>query len=440
MQKIFLFLAVALVLPLATAFDCQELNDGDIEICNEILRSSLSSSEKDLLIADVFKPTNTFPNHDFIYSWNSDLEITSPSNGIKENRGSIRNAWIEIIAPMPSVLENGTLYVPERGKLLSEYDYGVSIPSGRQRRDCKTKYYPKGQEETLRVFVNGRYVGEDKFTDFVVNSDDEDVTIIAELEIKVKYNIKHYRREDGRCRTSHYERITDTIKIRDTVNAKLLKSNPESFFKITNEYNDVTAGYLQANNFSALELSFANSLYQKTNYVYKLNYTLPYYVLTLEAEKVQNVKIRNINVNEPGDRYEFAVRDTTNCKIKLFSHFGSFQKGCDMSYSGNDFEIKTDKLNYHENETIFVEIFPKGVELNLTYANQSILARDSAEFRVVKNENKIIAQLNSKQAKKFINVTDEGNEIFLKQLSSISFFGYIVFSFLKKYYASFCLV
>ena len=50
-MKGFVFLlAVALALPLATAFNCNELNLEDRELCNSIQQSSLSSIEKDLLI------------------------------------------------------------------------------------------------------------------------------------------------------------------------------------------------------------------------------------------------------------------------------------------------------------------------------------------------------------------------------------------------------
>jgi len=438
MKKIFLLLAVALALPLATAFNCNELTEGDFEICNSIQQSELTSLEKDLLIADIFKPSNNFPNHDFIYFWNLDLDITDSPDGIKINRGSIRNAWIKIIASMPSVLEDGILYIPERGKLLSEYNYEVKLPAGKQRYDCRTKYYLISQNKILKIFVNENYAGQDKLTSFVTN--DDDITLTAELEIKVQYKIKHYRWDGRRCSYHHHEYITDTLKIKDTINAKLQKTNPESFFKITDKYNGITSGYLEVNNISALELSFINSLYQRTNYVYKLNYTLPYYVLTLKAERVKNAKVQNIHIDDTQDKIEFVVKDISDCKIKLFSHFGSVLKSCDLTYNEINFKIKTDKLNYHENETILVEIFPKDLELNLSYANQSFLSKDFAEFKAVKNQNKIIAQLNNRQTKRFINVIDEENKTFLKQIASLSFFGYILFSFLKKYYVSFSLI
>ncbi len=189
MQKLLFLLAVALVLPLATAFNCNELIGGDFEVCNSIQQSELTSLEKDLLVADIFNPTNTFPNYDFVYLWNLNLDITDSPNGIKTSRGSIRNAWIKIIAPMPSILEDGILYIPERGKLLSEYNYDVKIPTNRQRHDCKTRYYLKDQEENLKIFVNGKYVGGSKLISFVVNKNN--VILTAELEIKVRYKIKH---------------------------------------------------------------------------------------------------------------------------------------------------------------------------------------------------------------------------------------------------------
>lgn len=438
MQKVFLLLAVALTLPWATAFNCNELTEGDFEICNSIQQSELTAIEKDLLIADIFKPSNTFPNHDFIYSWNLDLDITDSPNGIKTSRGSIRNAWIKIIASMPSILEEGILYIPERGKLLSEYNYEIRLPTKQQKYDCETKYYLISQSKILKIFVNGNYAGQDKLTSFATN--DDDITLTAELEIRVRYKIEHHRGDNGICGYSHHEFITDTIKITDTINAKLHKTDPESFFKITNKYNGVTSGYIEANNISALELSFVNSLYQRTNYVYKLNYTLPYYVLTLKAEKVKNTKVQNIHIDDTQDKIEFVVKNISNCKIKLFSHFGSILKSCDLTYNETNFAIKTDKLNYHENETILVEIFPKDLKLNLSYANQNFSIKDFAEFKAIKNQNKIIAQLNEKQVKRFINVIDEGSKSFLIQIASLSLFGYILFHFLKKYHASFNLI
>ena len=434
MRKIFFLLAVALALPLATAFDCNELTDGDFEICDSIQQSELTSMEKDLLIADIFKPSNTFPNHDFIYSWNLDLDIIDSPDGIKNSRGSIRNAWIKIVATMPSILEEGILYIPERGKLLSEYNYNVELPTEQQKRDCETHYYLISQNAILRIFVNGNHVGGSKLTSFITNSDDTILT--AELEIRVQYKIEHYRGDNGICGYSSHEYITDTIKISDTINAKLQKANPESFFKITDEYNGVTSGYLEVSNVSALELSFIDSLYQRTNYVYKLNYALPYYVLTLKAERIENTKLYNIHVDEFQDKFEFVVKNASDCKIKLFSHFGNILKSCDLSYNETDFEIKTDRLNYYENETILVEIFPKDLELNLSYANQSVIAKDFVEFKAVKNQNRIIAQLNTRKISQFINVIDEKNEIFLKELLSIVLFGYIIYCCLKKHLSS----
>ncbi|MCK4997117.1 hypothetical protein KAS08_02330 [Candidatus Pacearchaeota archaeon] len=437
MNKIFLLLAVALALPLATAFNCNDLIAGEIEICNSIKDSSLSIIEKNLLIADIFNPTNVFPDHDFVYSWNLDLNIEESPNGITTNRGVIKDAWIKIIAPMPSVLEEGILYIPERGKILSEYNYDIELPTHRQRYDCRTRYSLRDQDETLRIFINGNYIGNNKLMSFVISgSNNDNIILKSQVEIKVKYRIKHYRRRNGWCRYSYSEYVTDRITISDTLNTKLLKANPESLFEITNEYNGMTAGYLEANNISALELSFIDAEYRRTNYIYKLNYTLPYYVLTLEAIREENTELNNIHVDENQDRFEFVIKDIANCRIKLFSHFGNILRNCDLSYNEIDFEIKTDKLNYYIDETISVTILPENLELNITYAGESIIAKNFAEFKAVENQNKITAQLNTRKTKRFINVFDEDDKELLIEFSSIGFFGYIIFSFLSKYYFS----
>ena len=114
MNKIFLLLAVALAFPLATAFNCNDLISGEIEICNSIKDSSLSIIEKNLLIADIFNPTNVFPDHDFIFQKNADLEINQAPEGIESHNGIfIKNTWMDIFSVMPSVLYNNTLYVPD---------------------------------------------------------------------------------------------------------------------------------------------------------------------------------------------------------------------------------------------------------------------------------------------------------------------------------------
>jgi hypothetical protein len=53
MKKLFILLAVAIALPLATAFNCTELNGEEEEICDYIEDQNWPQEEKDELIQDM---------------------------------------------------------------------------------------------------------------------------------------------------------------------------------------------------------------------------------------------------------------------------------------------------------------------------------------------------------------------------------------------------
>ena len=430
-MKFFIFLAVAfLIFPLATAFNCNSLNSGDKDICNSIQQNlDLTAEEKDLLISDIFNPNKTSPDHDFVYMWNTNLKITSPSDGKTYSSGTIRNAWVKILTAMPSVLENGTLYVPKNGKLQTEYNYNVILPSARYKYDCKTIYSVTGQKATLNVYLNGKLIGNNKITNFDLN--DKNAVFTVALNIEVSYRVKHY--DDDYCEYYKSDYYTDRITLADSFNAKLYDEIPESDFKITNKYYGTTSGELIADNYTSLELTFNNASFERTNYVYSLNYSLPYYVLTLQADKVENTQIDNFRITETDNKLSFAIDNPENCRIVLSNHFESFSKNCDLEYNKSELSIKTNKLNYNENETIEVNIFPENKLVNLTYANQTIQAQSKAEFKAVLYYNKITAKYGDSESERIINVTNNKNKKLAIDLSSFGFFGYILYSFLKKY-------
>ena len=156
--------------------------------------------------------------------------------------------------------------------------------------------------------------------------------------------------------------------------------------------------------------------------------------MTLKAEKLEQEKINNLHVEKQGDKILFAVENPTECRIQLFDHFNSISRPCDLSYIPIDFEIKTDKLNYYENDTIEIEIFPKNQEIELTYNNQTITAKNKAEFKAVLYENKITSRLNDKELNKIINIKSQENKKLLNNFFSLSFIGLMVYSAVKKYW------
>ena len=131
MRREFLALFVfALLLPSAIAFECNSLSGGDLQVCNYIKSTNLSQADQDLLISDIFNKDKITPNFDFVYQWNTNLNIPNSPDGNTYSSGTINSAWVKIISLMPSIIENNTLYSSNAGKLLTAYNYNYQLPSG----------------------------------------------------------------------------------------------------------------------------------------------------------------------------------------------------------------------------------------------------------------------------------------------------------------------
>ena len=61
-----LFFLFVLLIPLASAFDCDNIMYSDA--CDEILMSDIRDSEKIYLLEEVFSDSKYFANHEFVYS------------------------------------------------------------------------------------------------------------------------------------------------------------------------------------------------------------------------------------------------------------------------------------------------------------------------------------------------------------------------------------
>jgi len=435
--------------PPTFAFNCNSLSGGDFYICNQIQGTDLSQIEKDLLISDIFSKNKTIPDFDFVNSWNTNLNIKNSPDNKYQNQGSIRNAWVKIIALMPSILENDTLYIPEQGKILIRYNYDVVLPSGTASGDCKTSYSLDSKKEMLYIYLNSKLIGQNQISSF--STDSKDNIFIAKLKIDVTYKIKHYKRnkycaeyEEGKCvryksvcEYSYTETKTDILTPSSSLQAKLYESQPNSSFKITDKYSGITKGVLTAEDYTKVILSFTNSEFQNSRYIYSLNYSSPYYVLTIRADKIENTESNNIHVDRADDSFIFNVKDASGCKIELFDHFDSITKSCDMSFNPVNFSIKTDKTNYYENDTIKVYIEPSNLKVNLSYGNQNKIAENYAEFQAVLFENKIEARLNDQKADWLVNIKKKENAVLLYNLGILSFLGYFFYKTAKAYYEKF---
>lgn len=437
-KEVLTLFVFALLLPSVIAFNCNSLGGGDNYVCNQIQSTNLSSADKDLLISDIFNKNKTTPNFDFIYSWNINLQINSPPDNKYSSSGTINNAWIKIISLMPSILENNTLYASSNGKLLTAYNFNYgSLPSGTEYRDCATYYSWSNQDSNLKVYLNNNLIGTDKISSYQIFNSPDNLTFKAELSITAKYKVEHYRykwiNNYRKCKYYSTEYRTDSLKLTDTLNATLYKNQINSSFKITNKYLNITQGVLQADNFTNLKLSFNNSFYRETKYTYSLNYALPFYVLTIKAEPYKDIESSNIHIDKSGNSFLFTIKDTSNCKIQVYDFFNSITKDCDLNFNQTNFSIRTDKVNYFDNETIKVYIAPSNLKVNLTYANKTISVINYTELKTELYQNKIRASINNQEENAFINVTKKSDVDFLCNFGVLSFIFYFFYKAGKAY-------
>ena len=437
-KQIFIFLFLILFLHSITAFNCDDLSGGDSYVCNSIDDANLSNIEKDMLISDIFNKDKTIPNFDFVYLWNTNLNIQNNPDGKEDSSGVINHAWIKIVSLMPSIIENGTLYSSNNEKLLTAYNYEYTLPLGKYRKDCKTEYAFDSKSESLKIFLNNDFVGNEKLTSFIISNKSIDLVFLSEVTFHVNYRIIHYREEYSKhhygCFYYSTDYVGDQLKLSDSLNAKLYASQLSSDFKIIDKYNGITKGSLDSENFTRLILSFNNSIYQINKYIYSLNYSLPYYILTLRAERTDNINSNNIYVDKNDSRFIFTVKDASSCKIELFDHFNSISKNCNMNFNEINFSVKTDKTNYYENESIKIYISPSNLSLNLFYANQSKIAENYTEFNATLYENRIVAKYGDKETNLIINVNKKEDWIILYNLFLLFLLVYLIFKLIKFYF------
>ena len=85
MKKLFVFLlAVALVLPLATAFNCTKLDGEEHKICDYIEDMDWSQSEKDAVIQDMIDSGDASLDGNFNSILGDEIENTIQLNQLEE--------------------------------------------------------------------------------------------------------------------------------------------------------------------------------------------------------------------------------------------------------------------------------------------------------------------------------------------------------------------
>ncbi|MCX6706653.1 MAG: hypothetical protein NT001_00755, partial [Candidatus Woesearchaeota archaeon] len=366
-----------------------------------------------------------------------------PPEGIAvQNQGYIKNAWMRLLTAMPSVLENNTFYFSGKGKALSAYKHEVVIPYGQIiSNDCKTTYQLRENKGVLNVFANNVYQGNGKLVNFESASD---TTLRAEYNINVKTDINHYKwyyyccahspqggctRVCRVCKFSNTEQKQDNLVLKDQLSLKYYNPEMKADFEVLDIYSGSTK--IRYTPSIASSLDFKDSYFRDYGYIYGLNASKkPYDILTVNAEKHERNENNNLFV-EGNETYEIIVKDTSDCSIKLFTHFLNKTIPCNLSYTSVDITIETDKLAYYENETIKVSVKPSK-EFNLTYAGKEYKVKDSIELKAVYPYNKISIFYNGRSIDKIIHIKEKESWNILLGFSVFTGMNYFIVILVRK--------
>jgi len=436
-----------MMLPSAIAVNCNQFQGSELELCNTINQLNATNEDKEAIMNLAFYGDTSTPNHNFVSLWNNDVKRDSAPDGILvQNKGIIKDAWLKILSVMPSVIENNTLYSDNIGKVQTEYNYRIELPQGTESGDCRTDYSLAGNSSNIDLSANDILFGHDKLSSFDIDADSLDFK--ANLEIQAQDRIDHYKKytyccQYGAygcsqyctiCKYSNTEIRTDSLVLEDNLTAKADPDKPVVSFNTTNKYNGVTKGEVKAENFTSFLLSFADSYYKKSNYAYEYTYSFrPYDIITLKATQFEEKTSHNINIEYTNNsNFNFIVNNAHNCTIKLFTHFKEIDLSCSVEYENKNLSIETDNIHYFVNDTILVNIYPKGLPVTLRYGNIMTIAKDNASFLANSLASRVIASYGDETSQKVVSVTEKERLILASKIIFFIFLNYITFSILTK--------
>lgn len=450
MEKRLFLLGLALIIlvqaPLILAMDCKAVSPPNYDLCMNITNSNLTQVEKDLVISNLDYSNKLFPDHDFVYKRNINLQINSAPVDVQTKNGTfVTNAWASIFSLMPSILYNGSLYVPSKTSVLTGFNYQSAVPSNyyassypsTSQGDCKRTYSILTNSSSNNIYVNNVMQGTGKLVNITLNKDSE---IRTDYNVLFSVRIDHYTwksyckwtngwcKRYYKCEYNSNEIKTDNILISDKVDVKLYNN---SLFADVNLSTYGSTTRVKLNYSNSIELSFKDSEFGFYKYSYDINYSkAPYYVYTLRATDYNQQKLSNILLSGK----DILVNNANNCTLKAFDLFNAITKTCIAQINSTDVFITTDKLSYRPNETIQVKIYPSNISVSLTYANQTVQVSGSYNFIAQDYNNEISADLGDYHAERIIFISD-GDKLAVICLIGVFFFvNCSIYAVLKKYW------
>ncbi|MDO8553611.1 MAG: hypothetical protein Q7S22_02285 [Candidatus Micrarchaeota archaeon] len=353
----------------------------DKAICDTT--GNLSVSQKKNLILNGLNPNVSYPNYDFIDSWNTKTVFTkyAPNDANISSSGAIRDAWVKILYINPSVyLDNNTL-VNGTGKIYSEANFSFVVPYRTFSQDCQTNYVIKGYDYALDLDNNGNKINSEngKMANFSLTETNN--TFEARLSIQSEYDIQHFRWQQ-RCSTNSKgtavcysicelystDVLIDRLSINDTEEAYLYNLTNDAKYIVDGENNNLLDYWFStntSNDLASMLFRSGNSSISIKGVDYKLRYEHePYNTLSYEAIRKETtvlpygVSILADNESENNSiiyRKFHAIFPSNNCSLTFQSHFDTFVRPdfCDIS---NETPVLNISLSNRTNESVEVEI------------------------------------------------------------------------------------
>ncbi len=448
MKLFFLALLLFLLVGTAAAMDCKNLNGDTLDACNEVLNSNLTADEQNESILALMNQDVFLPNFTAIEQWNTALSFSQPPQGVPlQSSNYIKDSWIRILAAMPSVIENDKLLVPSEGNVLTGYGYQIEMPSSTVSSDCKTEYSLSRNNAVLNVYTNNVPSGHDNLTHFSVASDPD---FRSNLKIDVAISVNHYQNvkyccdtSNGycvsyctECREKNSEIFSDSMQLKDTLNATLYEPETRYSLSVINQYYNTTTGRLNFSNFTAVKLVLNNSSYERHSYTYQLtSFYQPYDVLGYLAVPEVSSKSKNMNIQEQDNSVKFIAHDSNSCILELATHFNQSIANCSIGQAPVLPIIETDKLIYLDGEIIHVTLSPSEMPVNVSYGNSTITAYTSASFTAIPSANKVTARLGEVSVDKVIAVQKRSELGLLFGFSIFSGLNLMLYKIIRKFWS-----
>ena len=387
------FILLVLLAPTVMAFPCERAEwQSD---CQAIMDSGLAEGEKMNLLGSMIQDVD---------GWNTNFDVNSPPEGTHlVYSDPVQNAWVRIMAVIPSVYEYGQVLSPGYGKVVSKGYYDVRTPSGTEGGDCRTDYQ---LSHTSRIdqYLNGAGIGGGiaPFDTGAVH-----MQFRADLVIDTTLRVDHYRLvRDGRrwrCLRQRTEVRRKTTIVTDTLDVERHQPALPYDFRIQNVYYGIDQIRYNASNYSWTRVNFnPQSYYEEQRLEFEPFFTLPpYYMLNFRPVRNTTSSFENVRVIND----TFQVTSLSGCQILLGDYFRNYSYSCPIDFIPHRLAVSTDKERYESGELINVQVTPS-IPVLLSYRDQTRQMNGFTNLVAEEGQNVIVVSTDGVEARKVIQISN----------------------------------